>query len=255
MVGLNPQGQFSDGKLYELAVVGSDEMGALSKLLAILVRHKVNILPSGGYYLLKPGTFVWTTFLDFSKTGSTSDQVTEDLKRLSFVSEVRAKKLYGADFDQFPFPVIHMGNFRSTIFSVVPLLGVERRLIEQFGPSGGVILFEEGRQYLIEAVLQLGKTFSDARPEVFLEKTVGWLRTTGWGLFDFDSSRLAVSGEIRVLIREPPIVEVPGLLLSNFVNGVAAGAIEAVFKRRMRLVSDSYDPKERSLALVFNDMK
>lgn len=255
MLGLTPQGDFSRGKLFELLVIGADQMGAFSKLSTLLSQHTVNILPSGGYYLLRPGTFIWTTFADFSKSKSPPEYVIRDLRRLSFVTEVKAKKLDGTNFDQFLFPVIYMGKFRSAIFSVEPLLGVERRLKEQFGPPGGVIMFEEGRQYVTETVRQLGEALPGVQSEILLRNVVGWLRTTGWGLFDFDDSKLAGSREIKVTVREPPIVVVPGLLKSDFVNGVTAGVVEAVYKRRMSLDSNSYDPKNRSLTLVFRDFE
>lgn len=128
---------------------------------------------------------------------------------------------------------------------------VERRLIEQFGPPGGVILFEEGKQYLTESIRQLGEVIPSGPPEALLENAVAWLRTTGWGIFEFDTSMLRDAGEITVRISEPPIVEVTGVSKSNFVNGVTAGVIEAVFRKRASLQSESYDPGERNLTLVF----
>ncbi len=255
IIGLTPQGVIPDGGLFEVLVVGADELGALWKLTTTLAKHSVNIDPSGGYHLLKPGTFIWTTFADFSKAKSSPDEVMGDLKQLSFVKQADVVKLGETAFDQFLFPVVQMGKFRGAIFGVEPLLGVERRLIEQFGPPGGVILFEEGRQYLVESVGQLEEFIAEERPEALLANVIAWLRTTGWGIFEFDATRLQETGEITVRIDEPPMAVTPGLSRSNFLNGVAAGVIDTVYKRKMRIKSDNYDPTERRLTLVFKDTK
>jgi hypothetical protein len=254
VISLTPQGQPDNGSLYELLVTGTDGIGVLSKLTKILADHNVNIIPSGGYNSLKPGTFIWTTFADFSGR-STPQQVVDDLKRLSFVGEAQAKKLDGMAFDLFLFPVYQMGRFRATIFGVKPLLAVERRLIEQFGSAGEVILFEEGKQYLIESIAQLGDAIPEGRRGVHLENILGWLRTTGWGIFEFDASNLERLGEISASIQDPPNAAVPRLIRSNFVNGVVSGVIEVVYGKKMRLDSQSYDSANRRLHLVFRESK
>ncbi|MDE1852470.1 MAG: hypothetical protein KGI38_01850 [Thaumarchaeota archaeon] len=251
MIGLTPQSEFADGKLFELLVVGNDEFGALARLTALLAKHNLNIIPSGGYQLLKPRTFVWTTFLDFSNTKTTQERFVAELKQLPFVTDAEVQRTDETPFDLFLFPVIHMGMFRSAIFSTKPLLGVERRLIEQFGPPGGVILFEEGRQYLTEALRQLGEIIPSGRTKIQLDGVGAWLRATGWGIFEFDDSRVQDSGEVAVTINEPSFVEVPGLTKSNFLNGVAAGVVEFVYGKRANLQSEKYDPGKRRLTLVF----
>lgn len=255
IIGLTPQSEFADGKLFELLVVGSDVFGALARLTALLANDKLNIIPSGGYQLLKPGTFVWTTFLDFSNAKTTPERFVAELKQLPFVTDAEVQRKDETPFDLFLFPVIHMGMFRSAIFSAEPLLGVERRLIEQFGPPGGVILFEEGRQYLTEALRQLGEIIPSGTAKIQLDGVGAWLRATGWGIFEFDATRVLDSGEVTVRITEPPIVEVPGLTKSNFLNGVAAGVIEFVYGKRTNLQSEKYDSAKRTLALVFRVSK
>jgi predicted amino acid-binding ACT domain protein len=253
MIGMAPDGKFSEDKLFELLVLGMDRLGALSKLTTLLAQHKVNIIPSGGYSIWKPGTFIWTTFADFSRTKSPVEYVLRDLKRIDFVTEAKAKKLNGTHIDQFLFPVYLLNSFRGVIFSIEPLLGVERRLIEQIGPPGEVILFEEGRNYAIETLGQLVEAFPNTRQEALLENVVAWLRTTGWGLFEFAASRLEEAGELGVVVTEPPIAVIHGLRKSNFLNGVAAGVIEAVYKRRMKLESELYDSAKKSLVLLFRN--
>jgi hypothetical protein len=252
MVGISPQGPKSgDDRWHELLVAGEDEVGALAKLANVLALNGVNLAPSGGYYSVSPGAFVWTTFANFTRTRSTLEHVIKDLKRLEFVRRVEAVSMTGVAVDQFLFPVMITEKVRGLIMSLEPLLGVERRLLETFGSAGASLMFEMGRQYTIESLRQLREVLPGSAPEEFLALVVSWLRTTGWGIFEFDAPRLEKEGAVIVNIGEPPNAVVSGLPRSNFLNGATAGIIESVFGSVVRLTDSAYDEPGKSLRLTF----
>ena len=141
------------------------------------------------------------------------------------------------------------------IMSVEPLLGVETRLLENFGTAGAALMFEEGRQYAIESLRQLRRVLPGAEPKEFLALVVSWLRTTGWGLFEFDSSKFETIGVVWAKVGEPPNAVVSGLRLSNFLNGATAGVIESVFGTPVRLLGGHYKEQTKKLSLTFEAIK
>ena len=176
MVGISPQGPKSgDDRWHELLVAGEDEVGALAKLANVLALNGVNLAPSGGYYSVSPGAFVWTTFANFTRTWSTLEHVIKDLKRLEFVRRVEAVSMTGLRWT-IPLPRDVTEKVKGLIMSLEPLLGVERRLLETFGSAGASLMFEMGRQYTIESLRQLREVLPGLAPEEFLALVVSWLR-------------------------------------------------------------------------------
>jgi predicted amino acid-binding ACT domain protein len=255
IVGLTPQGKpgLSD-KWYELLVVGKDRTGSLAKLTAILAEHDINLAPSGGYYLVTPDTFVWTTFANFTDAKSPPESVLKDLRRLDFVSSAEGVEVKNAALDEFLFPVVISGSYRGIIMSLSPLLKAEQRLTEMLGTSGDVLMFEEGKAYALECLAQLRASITDAEPEGFLKDVAAWLRTTGWGIITFDIARLATDGTVSVQVEDPPNAVIKGERESHFTNGVVAGIIEGVFKRKVRLELSRYE-KPSTLRLGFRASK
>lgn len=239
------------GRRYELLVTGKDEIGGLSKLTARLANRGVDLSLSGGYYIVAPGTFVWTTFANFDKSRASLETVIKDLRGLGFVTEVEAVEMGKVAFDQFLFPLVIMNGFRGVIMNMGPLLRVEQRLTEQFGSGGAVLMFEEGKQYALESVSQVREALPESSPEELLNAVVAWLRTTGWGIFAFDVSQFEDAGKVKVTIVEPPNAAVRGVDQSHFANGTTAGIIESVFGMRVRLAHSSYEESEKTLMLAF----
>lgn len=252
IVGVTPSGGKSAAdRWYEILVTGHDEIGALSKMAAILAQHGVNLAPSGGYCTIAQGTFVWTTFTNFSGSPSSLEDVTRDLKGLNFVEDVDAARMDEAAFDKFLFPVMITEKSRGVILTAAPLVKLEQRLIEQLGTAGAAIMFEEGKQYAIESLKELREVLPESSAINFLDGVVSWLRTTGWGIFRLDTSKLQSEGRIGVQILEPPNAAVSGVSQSHFTNGVAAAMLESVYGKKVRLISSFYNESERLDRLVF----
>lgn len=236
-------------KWYELLITGTDEVGVLSKVSRVLADHGVNLNPSGGYYSDRPGFFVWTTFADFSGTRSPLESVVRDIKRLEFVDTVNAFEMGDEVFDRFLFPVMVTKGFRGLLFNVEPLLRLEQRFIERFGSPGSAIMFEEGRQYSLELLRQYESILSRDGQRRLLENMVAYLRAAGWGLFEFDFSKIDKTGEIYVQVVDPPSAGMPEMGSSYFTNGLVAGVIEGICKRAVSVKSASYEAPKRTLKL------
>ena len=252
IVGLTPHGKTGpSGRWFELLVTGKDRVGGLARLTALLAQHEINLAPSGGYYLLTDDTYVWTTFVNFSRSRSPLERVVKDLRRLDFVSEVDAVEVDGAAIDKFLFPVHVSDHHRGIILSMSPLLKLEERLTEMLGSAGAVLMYEEGKAYAKASLNQLRETMHDAAPAKLFEDVADWLRTTGWGIFTFDSTNYETEGTIDVLVREPPNALANGKHESHFTDGVVAGIIEAALNKAVNLAVSKYEEASQTLNLHF----
>lgn len=237
---------------FEFLTTGQDSVGGLARLTAIFARRNVNLVPSGGYYLLDRNSFVWNTFANFAHAKSTPERVAEELRREDFVSKVESVEVDVSSLDQFLFPVYLNNGYRGVILSAAPLLKVEQRLTEMLGTSGEVLMFEEGKAYAKESVEQFRHAIHGSGGAKLLNDVGSWLRTTGWGIFEFDLTQFVKEDIINVLVREPLIPPDREKRMSSFLNGLVAGVIEKAFEISVALTSSSYEETNRTLSLVFN---
>ena len=256
LIGVGPPlDTIKSGKVYELIALGRDEVGTLSKLNGILNAHNLRTSTAGGYAIPEPGKFVWSGFADYSESGFNVEETLQEIRRLSFVTHAEASKITDVVFDRFLFPVTILGKQRVIVVRAEPFVGVEQRLIAAFGSGGASILFDEGRNYAIESFAQYEKMLPGATPDVLLRNAIAGLRATGWGLFEVDVSRLVLEGFARVSIRQPPFSTVPGLKESFFLNGLACGALEAIFHAKSRVETYKYDEAASTLHMVLRVMR
>lgn len=255
MIGIGPPLENAkSGFLYEFIAQGRDQPGNLGRMMDVLNRHRVKAYVAGGYNIPEPGIFAWSGFADYSASQFKIDDTIEELKKLDFVLRCDAVKVTDVVFDKFLFPNMIFGKARVIIVRAEPFIGIERRLIAAFGTGGASIMFDEGRQYCIEAFEQYVKMLPGASPEVIMRNAIAGFRTTGWGLFEFDLSKLLIHGYATVTIREPPFSGVPGLKESFFTNGLACGAIEAIFNAKVGVETSKYDEKSRTLHLSLRSL-
>ncbi len=244
----------TSGKVYEILVTGRTVPGVAAKLSAVMADNYVNLYPSGGYYSHEPGKFVWTTFVDFVASKSAIESVTADIEMLDFVDNVESNKMSDVVFDQYLFPVMAGNDSRVIVFRLQPLLAVERKLMDTFGSGGASIMFEEGKSYALATLREYDAMLPRASPELLLKNVVAGLRTTGWGLYTFDVSRLLIDGTAEVTIREQPIAVDPEFRDSPFTNGMVAGIIERICSEKMGVKSSKYDASKKILTLTLSNM-
>jgi len=233
-----------------LLVTGRDEIGGLASLTELLARHNVNLAPSGGYYLLTPDTFVWTTFADFSHSKSSKEKVVGGLRGLDFVSKVDAIEMKGPALDQFLFPVMIGENHRGIIMDLSALMKVEQGLTKLLGSAGAALMFEEGKTFGESTLEHNLARIPEMEPAQLLDVVGGWLKATGWGIFKFDTTKFYDEGMVSVTIGEPPNSLNEGTQVSRFLNGVVVAIVEFVFNLKARVMVSRYDGPLRSLHLT-----
>jgi hypothetical protein len=250
-LGLAPAAEsLRSGRAYEFIAVGTDEAGALTKLLAIMNTHDAKLYTSGGYSMQDSDSFVWTAYADFGNSRSMAEDALRDIKKLSFVTHAEAAKIGEVIFEQFLFPVYGPTNKRAVVLRAEPLVHVEQRLMKDFGTGGGGIMFEEGRGYALEIFGSLVPLFSNATADALLRNAVAGLRSSGWGIFEFDVFHLVKEGIARVTVQEPLFAAIADCHESFFTNGIASGVLEGIFKIKTGVQTSSYDKKSRTLKIV-----
>jgi hypothetical protein len=250
IIGLTPQSdRGEEHKWVELLVTGRDEVGGLARLATLLAERGVDLTPSGGYYVLTPGTFVWTTFADLKRSKSSAEDVLRDLKRFDFVAKAEAVEVGSVAVDKFLFPVITSGDRRGLVMDLHSLMEMEKRLTQILGSAGSVLMFEQGKAYAKEGLEYILKDVAENEPRVLLDACAAWGRTMGWGVFSNDTTKLDIDGTVIVTISEPPNSLVPNRE-SHFIDGLVVGGAEFALKRKVNVVLSRYDESTRSLRVV-----
>jgi hypothetical protein len=250
MVGLAPQSEDGQShKWVELLVTGRDEIGGLARIATRLAESKVDLAPSGGYYVLAPGKFVWATFADLVHSDMSSKDVLRDLKRFDFVSSIELVEVDGIPVERFLFPVIVMGDRRGLVMDLQSLIEMERRLTQILGSAGSVLMFEQGKAYAKEGLGHYLKDITQSKSEQLFDACSAWGRTMGWGVFSVDTTKLVADGTLFVTVNEPPNSLAPNHE-SHFFDGLLAGGAEFVLKRKVVVVQSRYDEPTRSLQVV-----
>jgi predicted amino acid-binding ACT domain protein len=250
VLGVEPQGPGKPhGKWIELLVTGRDEIGGLAKLTALLAERNINLVLSGGYYMLASGIFVWTTFIDLTHSKSSSEDLVRDLERLDFVSRAEAAELDDVEVDRFLFPVVIGGYGRGLLMHLSSLIEMEIRLTDMLGSAGSVLMFEEGKTYAKKGIRDLLKDSTESEPRRLLDACAAWGRAMGWGVFSNDVTKLEVDGTVTVTVGEPPNSLIPNHE-SHFFDGVVAGGAEFALKRKVNVTSSKYDEPTRTLRVV-----
>jgi hypothetical protein len=237
------------GSISQFLIIGRVREGAPADLATTMAGHGARLLPSGGFKTYEPGRFVWTTFVDFSRSTSSVERVLRDIQKLGFVTYAEARPMADRVFDNFVFPVTILGSHRAVVLRTEPLLRIERRLMEALGPSGEAIMFDAGADYGTETARRYAEALPGASPAMLLASIRSDLRATGWGLFEFELSALHDSSEAEVAIREPPNSVMPGIGETPFVNGIAVGVTQSLTGIQTRVAWTKYDPVSRTLTV------
>jgi uncharacterized protein DUF5679 len=101
-------------------------------------------------------------------------------------------------------------------------------------------------------VFKIGaKTYGKLRGGPLIENVQAFLMSAGWGMFEL---RSAMEGRFgAVTISDPPTLEGDLAFGNQFVEGIAAGLLEAASSNwnKMVLVGEKYDQNSRTLSLHF----
>ena len=191
------------------------------------------------------GTIVVGTFYcDMSKADQVAESLRKEIRGLGFVRSAECESSQLSVFDKFLFPVTVWGRNRVLIMRLDPLLNIEKRLGRELGSAGSAIMFREGESYATETWNQYKSALGEATLETHFENVIDGLRATGWGLFEFKTTK----DGYEVTVQDPPTLgdsEEP----SRFLCGVIAGILESAHSMKVRVVESTVDRKSGKLTV------
>jgi hypothetical protein len=147
-------------------------------------------------------------------------------------------------FDKFLFPPTVWGRHRVLIMRMDPLFNIENNLTHELGTAGMAIMFREGEAYAAETLRQYRQVLGSVTQESLLENVKDGLRATGWGIFDFKTTKDGYD----VAIQDAPMIEAMKEP-SRFLCGIVAGIVESVYAVNVKVVSSTVDRKGGSVSV------
>jgi hypothetical protein len=119
-----------------------------------------------------------------------------------------------------------------------PLLNIENRLDQELGSAGSAIMFREGEGYAVETLNQYRQVLGSVSQESLLDNVKDGLRATGWGIFDFKTTK----DGYEVAVQEAPLIKgMPEP--SRFLCGIIAGIVESVYAVKVKVDQSTVDSK------------
>ena len=224
-------------KVYEFLVVWKHEFGSMAKILDLFSRHKVKVLLTHSQLDEDSGSVVGTYYCDLTQTDLPVENLKNEIQGLRFVLNADYVSTEQAMFDKFLFPVTIWGRNRVLIMRLDPLLNIEKRLGQELGSAGGAIMFREGEGYAAETLNQYRKVLGNIGRDALMENAVNGLRATGWGIFDFQTTKEGY----EVTVQEGPMID-GATEPSRFLCGIIAGVLESIYATKVKIVDSTVDP-------------
>jgi hypothetical protein len=238
-----PRGQ----QTYEFLITGDEEMGALAKVALLFASHKINLNMVGTYQSDGSDGFVFNMYADFAKADCSPSQLVEELKDIQAVRTVETEDVSESLFDRFLFPVMMAKDMRAVVVIASALVSVETHFSKFLGQQGRHLMFESGKQAGLSILKNTRALAQKSSTEELLANLRERLRTTGWGIFSFDTSAVE-KGTIEVIVLQPIFSEVDGVQESWYTFGLASGLMEGVFGSPLVLASSGYKRDAKELA-------
>jgi hypothetical protein len=232
--------------VYEFLVVWNHEIPSLPRILEVFSKHKAKVLLAHSQVEEKTGSVIGTFFYDLAEADEDAEGIRKEIKKLSFVRDAEVASTENSLFDKFLFPVTVWGQQRVLVMRLNPLLNIESRLKRDLGSAGLAIMFREGEGYATETVAQYREVLGSVTRESLLENIIDGLRATGWGIFEFRTTKEGY----EVIVQEAPVIE--GMTEpSRFVCGIVGGVIESVYGIKVKVVESDIDRKSGEARMKF----
>lgn len=161
--------------VFEYVFETKDEIGVTGKITGEIAKHNIDILRIHGSNDEETHRYILSVFCDFSKADTTAELFAQDVRKFPFVIEVDYAGASGTLFDSFRFPLKIIDNSRVIVMRVDPLLRVEKNLEEKMGSAGEVIMFDEGRIYARETMMEYRKILGDLPEEILMRSAIDGL--------------------------------------------------------------------------------
>jgi hypothetical protein len=212
----------------EFVVVGRDQIEAITRMLALLKDHKVELLGLESQGLPESLHFVITAYTDMRAADCSLDELLVLLRDLLVVDSAEGASLSSSRYDKFLFPIVALDSSRLVITSAENLAQVEGHFSKLPRDGGTLVLFEMGRQSGLAIARSLRRSHTHVSQKQMLEMSADELRTSGWGLFKFDVAEME-SGSVGVEVRDPIMMNIPGATESWWTYGLCSGLVEGIY--------------------------
>src|SRR5271154_6011983 len=202
-------GQSSNVPVTELVIVGKDQLEALRKLLDAFKEHGVELLGLESQGMPQTKLFVITAFTNMESADCPLEELLGLLRKLLVIKSARGAQLGGSIYERFLFPVVALDGSRLVVLTTENLAEIERYFSKLSQEDGNLVIFATGRQSGLALIRSLRRAHPGEFQHEMLGMAVDELRTSGWGIFDFDVAMLE-SGEIKVAVKDPIMMGVAG---------------------------------------------
>ncbi|MDA4112263.1 MAG: hypothetical protein OK439_06955 [Thaumarchaeota archaeon] len=232
---------------YSFLVYGRDERGIQIQILNALHKRGAKILSQTGYVDGRSREFTLCVSCDLSEVSVTPDDLVIELRRIKLVKNALAVCLKNRMFDSFLFPLtIMLTNRVVSVDSNLTFL-LQNRLNSE---ESNLALRDVGRAYAIDVIRQVREKLGSLPEEAIQENVKDYLKASGWGSVEWKFE----TSFVRVSIIDPPIYS--GKATSNyFVQGIAAGLIEGLKKKKFTIAEEVYSQDSRSLAIMLAEIR
>jgi predicted hydrocarbon binding protein len=233
--------EVQDARSYECLVTGKSEAGAFLRLLTLLESSGLKVQTSSFEAREGIGTFSATILVQGSKSDAEMFALVEKIMRSRMVTSIEFSPRNKRIFSNFRFPVNIVRNERVVLIRADTILDLETNFRKVLGEKSDLLFFDAGRSYG-ENLTRVSPKRSEFENDVeYLEGIFDVTKATGWGVSSYQQLEGA---ELLFLLSEPP----PGIPI-NFMTGMIIGIAEAVFDRKMRVVSTGFDKSKNLFSL------
>ena len=235
-------------RTYSFLIYGRDDRGIKVQILNSLLRRGAKIVSQTGYVDGKSREFTLCVSCDLSEVSVTPDDLVIELRRIKSVKNALAVCLKNRMFDGFLFPLTMMLTNRVVSVDSNLTFLIQDRLNSE---ESNLAIRDVGRAYAMDIAKQVREKLGVGFPESAVQENVkDYLKASGWGSVAWESE---TSFE-RVTIVDPPIYS--GKATGNyFVQGIAAGLIEAFKKKKFAIAEEVYNQDTRSLVIMLSEIR
>jgi len=221
-------GHASKTPVTELVIVGKDQLEALTRLLDAFRQHKVALLGLESQGMPETKLFVITAFTDLQSADCSLEYLLAKLREFPVVDSAKGAELGGSAYERFLFPVVALDGSRLVVSTAENIAEVGKYFSTLKQEDGNLVIFATGRQSGLALVRSLRRSHPGEFQNEMLGMVVDELRTSGWGVFAFDVSKME-AGSIMVTVTDPITMDVEGSKESWLTYGLSAGVIEGIY--------------------------
>lgn len=252
---------------YEFVLMGiqDQEQEALPKVMKIFDEQKAKVISLSFFNDQSPSQFVMDIVVDLSSARCNPTDLAARLTKLKkFVKIVEMGDSKGRIFGRFLFPLTFFGTVRALAIDSDRFTRLFSKITRELGDKAKRVLYEDGHSEgneIVEAIKEFftsGEEQKNIMPNAadegyVLENAKAFLRSAGWGSFEY--SKMTESDMYCVTVLDPPTDAEGGIVLGNyFLHGMLSGIIEPLLGSRdakLTMMNESYDEDTRTLTLYY----